>query len=121
MFINEGTNIIITFLAAKAVIDGTMTLGMMLAVQYIIGQLNAPITGMIQFVYDLQDAKISLERLGEIHQKENEEDEFVSSALSYSEDKSLSVENITFHYEGPQSPKVLDNISLEIPRAKVTA
>ncbi len=71
--IHESQNILITFLAAKAVMDGSMTLGMMLAVQYILGQLNGPIEQMIEFLHTAQDAKISLERLGEIHQQQDEE------------------------------------------------
>lgn len=72
-FINEGKNIFITFLAAKAVIDGQMTLGTMLAVQYIIGQLNSPVEQMISFVQSLQNAKISMDRLNEVHSLEDEE------------------------------------------------
>jgi ATP-binding cassette subfamily B protein len=74
-FVNEGKNIIITFLAAKAVIDGQMTLGSMLAVQYIIGQLNSPIEQMIGFAQSWQNAKISMDRLNEIHTMEDEEPE----------------------------------------------
>lgn len=74
-FINEGKNIFITFLSAKAVIDGQMTLGSMLAVQYIIGQLNSPIEQMIGFAQSWQNAKISMERLNEIHMMEDEEPE----------------------------------------------
>jgi ATP-binding cassette subfamily B protein len=74
-FINEGKNIFITFLSAKAVIDGEMTLGSMLAVQYIIGQLNGPIEQMIGFVQSIQNARISMDRLNEIHTLENEEPE----------------------------------------------
>src|SRR5262249_16982573 len=73
-FIHELKNILITFISAKAVIDGQMTLGMMLSVQYIIGQLNAPINNFISFAQSLQDARISLERLAEIHTKDDEED-----------------------------------------------
>ena len=74
-FINEGKNIFITFLSAKAVIDGQMTLGSMLAVQYIIGQLNSPIEQMIGFLQSWQNAKISMDRLNEIHNMEDEEPE----------------------------------------------
>jgi ATP-binding cassette, subfamily B, bacterial len=72
-FINEGKNILITFFVAKAVLDGQLTLGAMMAIQYIIGQLNSPVEQLIGFVQSAQDAKISLERLNEIHQIEEEE------------------------------------------------
>lgn len=72
-FINEVKNILITILSAKLVIDGEITLGMMLAISYIVGQLNSPIAQLINFIRELQDAKISLERLSEIHNKEDEE------------------------------------------------
>ena len=119
-FINEAKNIIISFLAAKAVIEGQMTLGMMLAVQYIIGQLNAPIEQLVVFIHSAQDAKISLERMNEIHSRENEED--LESKISLlPENKDLSLEDLSFQYSGPHSPWVLKNITLDIPRGKTTA
>lgn len=120
-FINELKNIVITFLAAKAVIDGDITLGMMLAIQYIIGQLNAPINQLVGFIHTAQDAKISLERLGEIHGKEDEEDLSEEKITIFPEDKSLKLENVTFQYEGPHSEYALRDISLEIPEGKITA
>ncbi|MGV3586435.1 MAG: peptidase domain-containing ABC transporter [Adhaeribacter sp.] len=121
IFINEAKNIFITYMAAKAVISGEITLGMMLAVQSIIGQLNAPINEMISFIRALQDAKISLERLGEIHQKKNEEDDKEQKLVLFPEDGSLTLHNIGFKYEGAHSEKVLKNISLTIPQGKTTA
>jgi len=121
VFINEVKNIIISFIAASAVINGNMTLGMMMAVQYIIGQLNSPVEQMIGFMQSAQDAKISLERLNEIHQRDNEisgEDELLNELP---ENKKISIENIDFQYEGPHSEKVLQNITLEIPDNKITA
>ncbi len=119
-FINEAKNIMISFLAAKAVIDGQMTLGMMLAVQYIIGQLNAPIEQLVQFIHSAQDAKISLERMNEIHSRENEED--ASTKINIlPEKKDLYLEDVGFQYSGPHSPWVLKDISMEIPRGKTTA
>jgi ATP-binding cassette subfamily B protein len=121
VFINEVKNVIITFIAAKSVIDGDMTLGMMLAVQYIAGQLNSPITQMIGFLQSTQDAKISLERLGEIHQKDNEESDEEPKIDILPEQKELNVNNLFFQYEGPHSPFVLDNVNLNIPEKKITA
>jgi len=121
VFINQTKNIFITFFAAKAVVNGQMTLGMMLAVQYIIGQLNSPIEQLINFMHATQDAKISLERLGEIHRKDDEEspDEEKVSMLPTIRD--LNVKDLTFHYEGPHSESVLKDLSLVIPESKVTA
>ena len=121
LFINEGKNIFITFLSAKAVIEGDMTLGMMMAVSYIIGQLNSPIAQLLGFIQTAQDAKLSLERLGEIHGKDNEEDDQVDKLRLMPEKRDLHLEGLTFHYEGPHSEKVLDDIELTIPYKKVTA
>jgi ATP-binding cassette, subfamily B, bacterial len=120
--INELKNIIITVLAAMAVIDGQMTLGMMLAVQYIIGQLNAPLNEFISFSRDWQDARLSYERIQEIHVLENEE----TDANAFGRNDvlpagTLSIEKLSFQYEGPHSPKVIDGIDLIIPEGKVTA
>jgi len=120
VLINEVKNIIITFLAASAVVHGEMTLGMMLAVSYILGQLNGPIEQMIDFLRSTQDAKISLERLGEIHEKENEEND-LEKILIDPVGKKIIVKNLSFRYEGPHSPFVLKNLDLEIPENKVTA
>ena len=120
-FINEGKNILITFIVAKSVIDGQLTLGGMMAVQYIIGQLNSPIEQMLGFLQQLQDAKISLERLNEIHQMEDEE----SSEKVYMQDlpldKTITFEDLSFTYPGAGNDQVLSNISLSIPEGKTTA
>ena len=121
VFINEVKNVVITFIAAKSVIDGNMTLGMMLAVQYMIGQLNSPINQMISFLQSTQDAKISLERLGEIHKKENEESEEEPKIDILPEQRDLNLDELFFQYEGPHSPFVLDDVSLKIPEKKITA
>lgn len=121
VFINEVKNVIITFIAAKSVIDGNMTLGMMLAVQYIMGQLNSPINQMINFLQSTQDAKISLERLGEIHGKDNEESDEHPKVDILPEQRDLNVDKVFFQYEGPHSPFVLDDINLELPEKKITA
>ncbi len=119
-FFNELKNILITFLAAKAVIDGEITLGMMLSIQYIIGQLNSPIQNIIVFVQTGLDAKLSLERLMEIHDKANEElDPTLTNNLP--EEKSISIQNLSFRYGGKHSPLVLNDISFAIPQGKITA
>ena len=121
MFINELKNILITFLAATAVINGSMTLGMMMAAQYIIGQLNAPIHDFVGFIREFQDARISLDRIGEVQLLENED---TPKSLSSGEGfrvRSIHLENVSFQYEGPNSPKALDDVNLIIETGKVTA
>lgn len=120
-FINELKNILITFLAARAVIAGDITLGMMLSIQYIIGQLNGPITELVSFIRSWQDANLSLERVGEIFARQDEESTSSSKIVELPADHSLQVENLRFQYGGPQSPMVLDDISFCIPHGKVTA
>lgn len=121
VFLNQTKNIFITFFAAKAVVEGDMTLGMMLAVQYIIGQLNAPIEQLIGFLHATQDAKISLERLGEIHLKDDEEDPEEHKLAMLPEKKGITVKELSFQYEGPHSDFVLKDLDLHIPQSKVTA
>jgi ATP-binding cassette subfamily B protein len=121
VFINESKNIVITVLAATAVVNGNMTLGMMLAIQYIIGQMNGPLDQMIEFIQVSQDAKISLERLGEIHLQKDEEQTKDGKLESLPNEADIQINDLLFQYEGPHSPKVLNNINLNIPRGKVTA
>ncbi|KPK84093.1 MAG: ABC transporter ATP-binding protein [Bacteroides sp. SM23_62_1] len=121
MFINELKNILITIFAATAVISGDMTLGMMLAVSYIIGQLNGPVEQMITFLHITQDARISLERLGEIHEMQDEEPEDKGHMIIIPEKKNIEINGLSFQYEGPHSRKVLDNLHLVIPENSVTA
>ena len=118
-FINELKNIIITVLAAKLVIDGSITLGMMLAISYIVGQLNSPLAQLVDFIRDLQDAKISLERLSEIHNKD-EEQLYESSKKTSWQSSNLELDNVTFRYAGVQTP-TLKTLKLSIPKNKVTA
>jgi ATP-binding cassette subfamily B protein len=117
--INELKNILTTVLAAAAVIHGEMTLGMMLAVQYIIGQLNSPVEQLVGFVYQWQDVGIALERMNEIHTRKNEENE--NRTVSRIEDNDIAIENLCFKYDGALPGYVLDGISLKIPQGKVTA
>ena len=121
LFFNQGKDIIISFLAAKEVIDGNMTLGMMMAVTYITGQLSAPIEQLLQFIQTAQDAKLSLERMGEIHNREDEEDPEEAKLHDFSGNFDIKIENLDFHYEGPHSEKVLDDVSILIPHNKTTA
>ena len=120
-FFNELKNILITFVAAKSVIDGELTLGAMLSVQYIIGQLNLPINNFVTFIQSGQDAKISLERLAEIHEKDDEEDDTLEPIKELPQSQSIHIQNLTFQYGGKDSPKVLNDISFEIPEGKTTA
>ncbi len=122
IFINEVKNIIITVLAATAVINGQMTLGSMLAVQYIIGQLNSPVEQLMAFIYSLQDVKISLERINEIHQgKDEEADRGQLSAFDAGARKSIAIENLSFRYDRFSPGLTIDNISLDIPADRTTA
>lgn len=117
--VNQLKDILITFLAAKAVIDGQMTLGMMLAVQYMVGRLNAPLSQMMGFIRSAQDASISLERLGEVHAHPDEEPPGEGKLVDIP-DGDLILQNLSFSYT-PISEEVLKDINLTIPRKKVTA
>ena len=121
IFINEVKNIIITVVAATAVIHGQMTLGMMLAVQYIIGQLNSPVEQLMNFFYSLQDVEISLERINEIHQMDDENGK--ECLLTSIEDKNegIDIKNIMFKYDPHALRKTIDDVSIHIPQGKVTA
>ena len=122
IFINEVKNIIITVLAATAVINWQMTLGSMLAVQYIIGQRNSPVEQLMAFIYSLQDVKISLERINEIHQgKDEEADRGQLSAFDAGARKSIAIENLSFRYDRFSPGLTIDNISLDIPAGRTTA
>jgi len=120
VLINELKNTAITFLAAKLVIDGSLTLGMLLAVQYILGQLNGPLGQLTGFVHSAQDARISLERLGEIHDRPDEEAR-EGKLHQLPERRSLALRGVRFSYGGPGTAPVLDDIDLEIPEGQVTA
>ncbi len=118
--INESKNILITIVSAKSVTEGKMTLGMMLAVQYIIGQLNAPLEMMVQFILSAQDAKISLERMNEIHSKEDE-DENVTNSVINNFNGDIIFEKVSFKYGAEYSKDILRNIQIKIPKGKTTA
>ena len=122
IFINETKNIIITVLAATAVINNEMTLGMMLAVQYIIGQLNAPVEQLLNFIYSMQDVSISLERINEIHEKPNEAS--IAGALTSFDHPSgcdIKLNDVVFRYDKHLEPNIIDHVTTVLPRGKVTA
>jgi ATP-binding cassette, subfamily B, bacterial len=120
-FINEGKNILITYIVATLVLKGSLTLGEMLAIQYIIGQLNSPVEQLIQFTQQAQDAKISLERLNEIHQLDDEEPNEASFNNHLSDNHSIQLNNLKFTYAGAGNEPVLKNINTVFPSGKVTA
>ena len=121
IFINEVKNIIITVVAATAVIHGQMTLGMMLAVQYIIGQLNSPVEQLMNFFYSLQDVKISLERINEIHQMDDENGKVGLQTSIEDKIEGIDIKNIMFKYDPHALRKTIDNVNIHIPQGKVTA
>lgn len=119
-FINELKNILITIFSALLVIEGEITLGMMLAISYIVGQLNSPIAQLIEFIRELQDARISLDRLGEIHNKEDEEQQDDEKTHSIPEGSDIIINDVSFRYIGSDIP-VLKNLDLQLPANKTTA
>ncbi|MHA7059529.1 peptidase domain-containing ABC transporter [Aquimarina sp. M1] len=121
LFLNELKNILITFIAATAVIKGELTLGMMLSIQYIIGQLNLPINDFIQFVQAGQDAKLSLGRLSEIHNKDNEDEDDNRLQKELPNNADIVFDDVSFRYGSRVSPLVLKNLDFTIPQGKVTA
>ena len=121
VFFSQTTSLIISFMAARAVVMGDITLGMMMAISYIIGQLSGPIGQAIGFAQSLQDAKISLERLNEVHNKEDEEQEIDSKINYFPEDKSIELNNVYFNYSGADRNYVLEDVQLKIPQNQVTA
>ena len=122
VLINQTKNIIITALVAKLVIDGQMTLGMMMAVQYIIGQLNGPVDQLITFSRETQDARLSLERLSEVHDKEDEEGKDEQRIREIPTHKDISLQNATFGYDATSiGEPVIKGIQLNIPVGKQTA
>lgn len=121
IFINELKNIIITVVSATAVINGSLTLGMMLAIQYIIGQLNSPIEQLMRFIYSIQDVKISLERINEIHKKDNEED-FKRIRTGFENNRhDIVLNNIDFKYDPHAISKTIEGVNIRIPEGKITA
>lgn len=120
-FINELKNIIITFLSATAVVNGEITLGMMLSIQYIVGQLNLPLSNFIDFIQIWQDAKISLERLLQVHNKDDEDDARDNKINELPTRKDIIIKDLWFRYGGKSKPFVLKNINCTLPEGKTTA
>lgn len=121
ILINQSKNLLITALVAGLVIKGEMTLGMMLSVQYIIGQLNSPVDQLISFVRDSQDARLSMNRLGEVNEKPNEEDETQELIQEIPPNKPILIHNLNFRYDPLNETPILDHINLVIPPGKQTA
>ena len=121
VFFTQTTHILIYYLAAKGVVEGGMTLGMMMSLTFIIGQVSAPIGEFIGFAQSFQDAKISLERLNEIHAQDDEETDIEKKVAVLPTDRSIHIENISFSYSGSENEMALKNLSLHIPAHKVTA
>lgn len=119
--INEVKNIFISFLTANLVIKGEISLGVMLSISYIIGQLNGPIAALISFMHDLQDARLSLERVGEIHNRDDEEPKDAKLLYDIPPSEDLILEKVSFQYAGPESSWVLRNINMTVPAGKITA
>ena len=122
LIFNQYKDVLIVVYTALMVLNGQMTLGSMVAVAYVIGQLSGPIDQMIDFLHSTQDAKISMDRLAEIHDKAIEEPEG-GIKISDSDDRNfdISIRDLFFQYEGPHSPFVLKNLNFSIPRNKTTA
>lgn len=117
----QSTNILISFIAAKTVINGQMTLGMMMSLTYIIGQISAPIGEFIRFAQSLQDARISLDRLNEIHAQDDEEINIDKKLSVLPNDHSIHIRNLFYSYSGAARDYALRNINIDIPSRKVTA
>ncbi len=121
MLINQAKNILSTIFVAQMVVEGEMTLGMMISVQYIIGQLNGPVNQLIGFMHQTQDAKLSLERLNEVHQKDDEEKIDIETICNIPKGRNIFINKLTFAYEKLTEEKVLNSIQLEIIAGKQTA
>ncbi len=121
IFFSRTTFLVISYLSAKAVVEGNITLGMMMSISYIIGQLSAPISQIIGFIQLFQDAKISLERLNEIHNKEDEDKKIEYNTCTLPDNHSMHIEQVWFSYDGAERDYVLENLNLSIPQNKITA
>lgn len=121
VLINEVKNILITVVSAIAVLNGSITLGVMLSIQYIIGQMQGPIEQFVLFMQQQQDARLSLERLGEIHSQSDEEDESLNDIKEINTELPITFKNVSFTYGSQKSKRVIQDLSLEIPFGKTTA
>lgn len=121
VFFSQTTHILITFIAAREVVTGGITLGMMMSLSFIIGQLSGPISQIISFITDWQYARISLERLSEIHDRKDESENGLLKRTDLPANKTIRLENVWFSYSGADRRYVLEDVSLEIPQGRVTA
>lgn len=121
VFFSQTTNILISFIAAQAVVNDQMTLGMMMSLTYIIGQVSAPIGDFIGFAQSVQDAKISLERLNEIHEQTDEDSHLEEKVQHVPSNHTINIEHVTFSYSGAERDYALKDVSLYIPAGKITA
>lgn len=121
VFINEIKNILVTVLTATAVIHGELTLGAMLAIQYILGQLNAPVAQLMGFVYSLQDMRISLERINQVHCSRGEAEKELNMTTVADPGKGIELQDVEFRYDRHARTNIIDHVSLSIPRGKMTA
>ncbi|WPV65518.1 peptidase domain-containing ABC transporter [Chitinophaga sp. LS1] len=132
VFLNQFKNILISFIAASAVLNGELSLGVLLSISFIIGQTNGPLEQLVAFIQAAQDAKISMDRMNEIHSREEEEKKgeitedlsavhLDEKGLFHPQEEDIILDNISFQYEGPHSPFVLKDICLRIPKGKITA
>lgn len=121
LFFTQATSILLSYLSAKYVIEGEITLGVMVAISYILGQLSGPIGQIIGIAHSFQDAKISLERLNEIHNKEDEELSISGKMTLLPDNKSLTLKDVSFSYSGAERDFVLNDVSISIPENKITA
>lgn len=121
MLFNECKDVLIIFYAANLVLNGQMTLGSLVAVSYVIGQLSGPIEQMVDFFHTTQDAAISMDRLADVHNRQDEDDRSGVQITDIADKREISIRDVSFQYEGPLSPMVLKNVNLTIPQNKVTA
>lgn len=121
LFFTQATSILLSFLSARYVIEGEITLGVMMAISYILGQLSAPVAQIISVSHSFQDAKISLERLNEIHNREDEEAAISGKVTLLPEEKGLNLNDVSFSYSGAERDFVLNDVSISMPANKITA
>jgi len=121
-FFNYLKNIIISFIAAESVIHGHLTIGSMLSISFILGQTNSPLEQLVNFFKAAQDAQLSMDRMGEVHLKDNEDEDLAPASVARLQlHDDLALNGVSFQYEGPTSPYVLKNVNITIPKGKVTA
>lgn len=120
-FLEQTKNLLISFIAARSVINGDLTLGMMTALQFILGQLNNPISSIIKFIQETQDTKISLERLNEIHNEDTNDQTKDKYIYDIPQNADITLQNVTFHYNDSEPTPIIDDLSLIIPQNKTTA